>query len=201
MRRGIAVVVLFLAVAAVGRAQVAEVAITGGYSSFSDSDIGFLGLDAATGDRFSVDNGIRIGGRLSMNRWFLGHEISYAWQKSNLKVESSAGSDSAGMSIQNFYYNFVAHATPQGTAIRPFVTAGVGVSTFFPPGASSLSGGGDNKFGYNYGGGLKFRLSEKFGLRFDVRDHVTGRPFKDFLQPVSGKLHNTEYSAGFALLF
>jgi opacity protein-like surface antigen len=201
MRRSIAVVVLFLALAAVGRAQVAEVAITGGWSAFTDSNIGFLGFDAATGDQVDLDNGIRIGGRLSMNRWFLGHEISYAWQKSNLRIEGPAGSESSGMSIQNFYYNFVAHATPQGTAIRPFVTAGVGVSTFFPPGASSLSGGGDNKFGYNYGGGLKFRLSEKFGLRFDARDHVTGRPFKDFLQPVGGKFHNIEYSAGFALLF
>ena len=201
MRQGIAVVVLFLALAAVGRAQSAEVAITGGWSSFNDSNIGFFGLDAATGEQVNIDNGIRIGGRLSMNRWFLGHEISYAWQKSTLHIEGSEGSQSSGMSIQNFYYNFVAHATPQGTAIRPFVTAGVGVSTFFPPGASSLSGGGNNKFGYNYGGGLKFRLSEKFGIRFDVRDHVTGRPFDDFFQTTSGKLHNTEYSAGFALLF
>lgn len=199
MRRGLAVVVLFLTLAAVGRAQVAEVAITGGWSAFTDSNVGFLGFDAATGDQVDVDNGIRIGGRLSMNRWFLGHEISYAWQKSNLNIENQ-GSD--GMSIQNFYYNFVAHATPQGTAIRPFVTAGVGVSTFFPPGFSSFSGSGDNKFGYNYGGGLKFRLSEKFGLRFDVRDHVTGRPFDQFgVQTASGKLHNIEYSAGFALLF
>jgi opacity protein-like surface antigen len=199
MRQGIAVVVLFLGLAVVGRAQVAEVAVIGGWSSFTDSNVGFLGLDAATGDQVDVDNGIRIGGRLSMNRWFLGHEISYAWQKSNLKIENQG---STSMSIQNFYYNFVAHATPQGTAIRPFVTAGVGVSTFFPPGVSSLSGSGDNKFGYNYGGGLKFRLSDKFGLRFDVRDHVTGRPFEKFgVQTASGKFHNVEYSAGFALLF
>ena len=199
MRRGIAVVVLFLALAAVGRAQVAEVAITGGWSAFTDSNVGFLGLDAVSGAQVDVDNGIRIGGRLSMNRWFLGHEISYAWQKSTLHIEGSEGS---GMSIQNFYYNFVAHATPQGTAIRPFVTAGAGVSTFFPPGVSSVSGSGDNKFGYNYGGGLKFRLSEKFGLRVDVRDHVTGRPFEKFgVQTAGGKFHNVEYSAGFALLF
>jgi hypothetical protein len=199
MRQGIAVVVLFLGLAVVGRAQVAEVAVTGGWSAFTDSNVGFLGLDAVTGDQVDVDNGIRIGARLSMNRWFLGHEISYAWQKSNLNIENQG---STSMSIQNFYYNFVAHATPQGTAIRPFVTAGAGVSTFFPPGVSSLSGSGDNKFGYNYGGGIKVRLSDKFGIRVDVRDHVTGRPFEKFgVQTASGKFHNVEYSAGFALLF
>ena len=34
------------------------------------------------------------------------------------------------MTLQNFYYNFVVHATPQGTKVRPFVTAGGGFSTF-----------------------------------------------------------------------
>jgi hypothetical protein len=199
MRQGIAVVVLFLGLAVVCRAQVAEVAVTGGWSAFTDANVGFLGLDAVTGDQVDDDNGIRIGARLSMNRWFLGHEISYAWQKSNLNIENQG---STSMSIQNFYYNFVAHATPQGTANRPFVTAGACVSTFFPTGVSSLSGSGDNKFGYTYGGGIKVRLSDKFGIRVDVRDHVTGRPFEKFgVQTASGKFHNVENSAGIALLF
>ena len=78
-------------------------------------------------------------------------------------------------------------------------SVGAGVSVYFPPGVSSLSGRGDKNFGYNYGGGLKFKLSYKFGLRFDVRDHVTGRPFD--LDDSSGRSHNVEYSATFSLLF
>ena len=198
MRQGIAVLALLLASVGGASAQVAEVAVSAGWSAFTDTTLGTLGFGADSAP-VDLDNGVRIGGRLSMNRWFLGHELSYAWQKSGLKI---AGDDSGGMSIQNFFYNFVVHATPQGSRVRPFVTGGAGVSTFFPPGVSSLSGSGDNKFGFNYGGGVKFVLSDKFGLRLDVRDHVTGRPFENLgVQTLSGRFHNVEYSMGFALLF
>jgi hypothetical protein len=198
MRLWLAAAMVFLGTASIGSAQVAEVAITGGWSVLTDSTVGTLGFGSDLPE-LEMDNGVRIGGRLSMNRWFLGHEISYAWQRSHVTI---GGQDSGSMSIQNFYYNFVVHATPEGTAIRPFVTGGAGVSTFFPPGVSSLSGSGDNKFGFNYGGGVKFRLTDKFGLRMDVRDHVTGRPFGNLgVNTLDGKFHNVEYSVGFALLF
>jgi hypothetical protein len=140
---------------------------------------------------------VRIGARLSVNSWeFLGHEISYAYQRSGLNFGEQ---DQGGMTIQNFYYNFVVHATRQGTVVRPFVTGGGGFSSFFPPGFSSFSGAGDTQFGYNYGAGLKIKLTEIYGIRFDVRDYVTGKPFD--LTNSSGGLHNLEYSAGFSLLF
>ncbi len=178
--------------------QTAEAGVTVGWSAFTDSNIG--GPDPQSGagaGEFSLNNGIRIGSRLAINTWqFLGHELSYAFQRSGLQI---GGVNSGGMSIQNFYYNFVVHATPQGTAVRPFVTAGAGFSTFFPPGISSFSGAGTTKPGVNIGGGLKFKLRDRYGVRFDVRDHVTGKPFG--LPGSSGSLHNVEYSAGFSLLF
>jgi opacity protein-like surface antigen len=190
-------VVVFLGMAGVSSAQVAEVAVTGGWSVFTDSSLGTVGFGSDLPE-LELGNGLRIGARLSMNRWFLGHEISYAWQRTKVFIEEQ---QPESMSIQNFYYNFVVHATPGGTAIRPFVTGGAGVSTFFPPGVSSLSGSGDNKFGFNYGGGVKFRLTDKFGLRLDVRDHVTGRPFENLgINTLDGRFHNVEYSVGFALL-
>ena len=178
-------------------AQTAEAGVTVGWSVFADSNIGRLdGQSGATADEFSMSNGIRIGSRLAINSWeFLGHELSYAFQRSGLQL---GGVDSGGMTIQNFYYNFVVHATPQGAKVRPFVTAGGGFSTFFPPGVSSFSGAGATKPGVNIGGGLKFKLSELYGIRFDVRDHVTAKPFG--LPGSSGSLHNVEYSVGFSLL-
>ena len=190
-------IVLVVLSAGVASAQSAELGLTVGWSAFNDSGIGSLtsfeeGLLGA-----NVGNGVRIGARWVTNSWvFLGHEFSYAYQRSSLEI-GDQGSQS--MTVQNMYYNFVAHATPEGAPVRPFGTVGVGVSVFFPPGLSSLSGGGDNKFGYNYGGGLKFKLSDRFGLRFDVRDHVTGRPFN--LPGASGRFHNVEYSSTFSLLF
>lgn len=191
--------IIAFAIVSVGSAsaQSAEIGLSVGVSAFNNNGIGSLrtfedGLIPAT-----LGKGVRIGARWATNSWvFLGHEFSYAYQRTSLKIGANP---SSGMTVQNMYYNFVAHATPSGTFIRPFGTVGAGVSVYFPPGASSLSGGGDNKFGYNYGGGLKFKLSDRFGLRFDLRDHVTGKPFD--LENSSGRFHNVEYSSTFSLLF
>lgn len=191
--------IIAFAIVSVGSAsaQSAEIGLSVGVSAFNNNGIGSLrtfedGLIPAT-----LGKGVRIGARWATNSWvFLGHEFSYAGQRTSLKIGANP---SDGMTVQNLYYNFVAHATPSGSRVRPFGTVGVGVSVFFPPGASSFSGGGDNKFGYNYGGGLKFKLSDRFGLRFDLRDHVTGKPFD--LANSSGKFHNVEYSSTFSLLF
>ena len=82
-------------------AQTAEAGVTVGWSAFTDSNIGRLdGQSGATADEFSMSNGIRIGSRLAINSWeFLGHELSYAFQRSGLQL---GGVDSGGMTIQNF---------------------------------------------------------------------------------------------------
>jgi hypothetical protein len=48
---------------------------------------------------------------------------------------------------------------------------------------------------------LKVRLNERLGIRFDVRDHVTGKP--DEFQVINdpGVIHNLEFSAGWSWLF
>jgi hypothetical protein len=64
----------------------------------------------------------------------------------------------------------------------------------------------DNKFGFNYGGGIEWKMARILGLRFDVRDHLTGSPHfglasmatatEPAVFPVSGIAHGLEYSAG-----
>ena len=193
MQRAAIATVLLMFAAATAFGQGAEIGVTVGWSNFTKSTIGVDGTGAA----YSVDDGIRIGSRMDINSGtFIGHEFSYAWQHSNFRLERQ---EYAGMSIHNIYYNFLLHATPEGSAVRPFITGGVGVSVFNPPGASSFSGYGDNKFGYNYGAGLKFKVTDTYGVRLDVRDYVTGKPFD--LPGNDGRLHNLEISAGFSLLF
>ena len=75
------------------------------------------------------------------------------------------------------FYNLLAYATPEGTRIRPFVTGGGHFSNFVPPGSSASYGQGSTKFGVNYGGGVKARISEKYQVRVDFRQYVTGKPF------------------------
>ena len=202
------IIVLFLfGAAAVSSAwaQSAEIGVTGGYGRFRDNGLFESPVFGGPADRYEIDNGVRIGARLAFNNWNrFGYEFAYAWQHGGLSLlgpdvsNQLVREDLGSVSIQNVYFNLTAHATGNDSLFRPFVTGGGGFSTFFPPGTSSLSGRGDTKYGFNYGGGLKVRLSDKFGLRFDVRDHVTGKPF---FEDLDGSLHNVEYSATFSLLF
>lgn len=182
-------------------AQSAEIGLTVGMTDLRNSQLGSLPNFGSDPDRFTLNDGIRVGARISLNSWFLANELSYAWQRSSLdSSNSTSGTGFGNISIQNVYYNLLVHATPSGTKVRPFVTGGVGVSVFNPPGVSSLSGAGANEFGFNYGGGLKFKVTNKYGFRIDIRDYSVGKPFQSSFDG-SGRLRMTEYSATFSLLF
>ncbi len=201
--------------AAPAASQSLELGITGGFGSLGDNDISTSGggtVQTPTGGTladiipdtsqvFSLDNGVRIGARMAFNpRAFIGHEFAYSYQHSSLKqLLSSEEADLGSVRSHHAYYNLAMHALPEGSPFRPFVTGGGGFSSFFLPGLSSLSGTGDTKFGYNYGAGLKFNFFA-YGLRFDVRNHVTGKPFGRYLPNVDGTLHNLEFSVTFSFL-
>ena len=200
MWKRLAIALVFFSVPGGLFAQTEDIALTGGWSIFPNPRIGELTFLDAEFNAHTVAaemrNGPRIGVRLSLNRSHLSHEFNYAWQRSGVNLATRA------VAIHNIYYNAVLHATPEDTPVRPFVTAGGGFSAFLTPGTSSLHGirAGEKKLGYNFGGGIKFNLNDRFGLRLDVRDHVTATPFARFLENGGGRLHNVEYSAGLALL-
>ncbi len=179
------------------QAQSGEATVFAGVAQMRSGDIGQFGIGA---QEVRLANGMRVGARLSLNSGALtGHELSYAFERHDLEI---AGAEESKARAQQFFYNFVLHVLPKGSAVRPFVTAGLGYTSFAPGGGGIFSdAAGENKFGYNYGGGLKFKLSRLIGLRLDVRDHVTGKPNFLDLTAVSGRLHSIEYSAGFSLLF
>ena len=70
---------------------------------------------------------------------------------------------------------------------------------FVPPGASASSGQGDTKVGFNYGGGVKVRVTSLWALRFDVRRYDSPKPFNLFLK--EGWLHQAEISAGIGIYY
>jgi len=182
--------------AAAALGQSAEASLSMGASIFTDKDLGELTPAGAARQALRLDNGFRISARLSLNSGrFLGHEFGYGYDRSKLLFANQ----SVGMAVHQGFYDFLLYGLPEGTVIRPFVCGGGGFSTFFPPGTSAFQGNGITKFGYNYGGGVKVRLSPIYGMRFDLRDYVTGKPFD--LPNVRGMLHNVEVSAGIAILF
>jgi hypothetical protein len=167
---------------------VAEFGVGGGVNRLSDKTL-FGGL--------SLDDGWRMIFRLTLNNWrFFGHEFGYAYNRTALVQPTG---EKQGMAFHQGFYNFLVYATPEGTRIRPFATGGGHFSNFVPPGTSATQGGGDNKFGVNYGGGIKVRATEKFLVRVDLRQYLTAKPFGDF-GPVSGSLKQTEVSVGFSFV-
>ena len=165
--------VLICAASTAGYGQVAEFAVSGGQSIIRSSSLG---------SGYSLADGYRIAFRLTLNRWaYFGQEFGYAYNRSKLEFQPAGGvkENLGGMAIHQGHYNFLVYATPEGKAIRPFATGGGHFSNFVPPGASAAQGQGSTKFGVNYGAGVKVKLTERFQLRFDIRQFLTGKPLEN----------------------
>jgi opacity protein-like surface antigen len=179
---------LVAASAVVANAQVAEFGIGGGVSRLNNKDL-------AAG--YALDDGWTLIFRLTINNWtYMGQEFGYAYNRTKLLLD---GQDQGGMAIHQGFYNFLVYATPEGSRFRPFAMGGGHFSNFVPPGASATYGQGENKFGFNYGAGIKARVTEKWLFRVDFRQMVTGKPFGDSL-PVSGLLRQNQITAGLSFV-
>jgi hypothetical protein len=180
-------------------AQVGEISVSAGASRFGGANIGTV--SEAAGDFITMTDGFRLALRFTVNTTeHTGHEFGYAYNRSKLKLASATtAEEELNTPVHQGMYNFLLYATPEGSRIRPFATGGVHFSSFFPPGASVYYGNQETKFGVNYGGGIKARVTEVFGIRFDVRQYLTPKPF-DFPNQ-EGWLKQLEVSAGFAFMF
>ena len=139
-------------------------------------------------------NGGAIGGRVTENFWrYVGLEQAFTYSANNVSflrpVVPGQPTYSFGNRIYQFSLNPVFHFTPRGSAFRPFVTAGVSAMNFTPTDtAKALARLPENAaFGakylesnlqpaLNYGGGIKYHITDRFGLRLDVRGLFSRNP-------------------------
>jgi hypothetical protein len=176
--------------------QVAEVSVSARRSQISGNQLGSFGFAQQP---VRLDSGFGLAARLDIHSGrYLAHELSYGFDRDELVL---SGEDLGAVGVHQFFYDLMLHLTPRESAVRPFVIGGLGFSSFFPPATDILQTGGITKFGFNYGGGLKFKLHRRVGLRVDVRDHISSKPNILSLPDVTGKLHQVEYSAGLSLYF
>jgi opacity protein-like surface antigen len=190
MRRAM-LILLFLACTGAAFAQLGEFSVSGGTSKLRNNALG-----TGSFSDYKATTNFRLGFRFTINSWrFFGHELGYAYNRGKIEAPGVE----YGMPVHQGMYNFLAYATPEGTRIRPFATGGVHFSTYYPPGSSVYSGNGSTKFGYNYGAGIKVRLTSLFMGRVDIRDYTNGKP--DFGLAPDGLLHQLEVSAGLGIAF
>jgi opacity protein-like surface antigen len=186
-------------------AQSGELWFSGGASILSNAH---LGTPDSSGDPSDVQlsNSFRAGIRYAFNSGGpFGHEIQYAYNRTNITDQTGSllagGKD--GMAIHQAGYNLLYYLrnAKEDSKIRPFVTAGIHVSDFVLPGAATTQGSSP-KVGFNYGAGVKIKLSTLFGFRFDVRGYETAKPsWGGLLLKQGGLMHQVEASAGLGIYF
>ena len=188
--------VLFLACASSAWGQLFEVWFNGGQSLLSNKGLGTLSTIGGSKNDVQLEDGFRFSFRMTLNNEsHFGHEVQYAYSRTKLNISGVE----QGMAIHQGGYNFLLYGTKEGTRVRPFATGGVGFANYVPPGSSATSGGGSNKFGVNYGGGVKVRVTHLFGARLDIRQYTTPKPFGLALS--EGWLRQTEISGGVGVQF
>lgn len=181
-------------------AQVLELGVGGGQSRLSNTGLGKVDASSTLTDDYSLKGGFRINFRITTNSGdWTGHEFGYAYNRTQLLQNSDTGvASEQGMAIHQGFYNYLLYATKEGSRVRPFATGGVHFANYVPPGSSATQGGGSTKFGVNYGGGLKIRLTEKFLWRFDVRQYTNPKPFG--LINANGWIKMNEFSTSLAFV-
>jgi opacity protein-like surface antigen len=211
MRILAAVLILIMVSSATLRAQSREVWVSGGKTAFSfpyfhtNRDLGSINV-AGNRDDMQLDNGWRLGFRLAFNSSPpFGHEFQYSYDRPNFIDHTGdvlGNPGSARMEIHQFGYNFLYYFAPRESPLRPLATIGVHLNDFVLPGPAIIGHDSDTKFGFNYGFGLKWRLTPLVGLRGDLRAYETGKPnWGGQLVNQGGLLHQIEVSGGLGIYF
>jgi opacity protein-like surface antigen len=168
-------------------AQVAEFGFNAGAMSLTGKDLG---------SDYFLDAKWKFGFRVTLNNWrFLGTEFGYNYTRHKLKIGSSGQGGEAGFAGHQGFVDMLAYATPEGSRIRPFAAGGVHFTNYVFPGTSVTQGSGSTKFGLNYGGGIKVKVTQNWMFRADFRQYWNGKPFTEFLGG-SGRVRTNEFSLG-----
>jgi opacity protein-like surface antigen len=172
--------------------------------------------------RTNYAKGGRLGFRGTMrlaSHWAL--EGTYSYGRDNLRISDLSGvvpsTRGFGVKAHQLTGNALYYVNPAADKFKFYGTAGIGLARFSPTDAAKASAAlefvdepatisPNNKLDFNFGGGVEAKMSSRYGVRFDFRDHVSSIPrfgvpqnptpgILDFY-PVSGAVHNLETSVG-----
>ena len=139
-------------------------------------------------------NGGVAGFRVTQNFWnYISLEqtgMVHGTANTVYRIPATQNEYSFGSRLRQFHFNPVFHFKPRESRVRPFVTAGFGMDYFgvTEEARRQVGNGINTPFGqvtnlqsgwslaFNYGTGVKAKLTERIGLRFDVRGFSTASP-------------------------
>ena len=152
----------------------------------------YLDIDSANEPHFT--NGAVFGGRVTENPWqHLGFEQSVGYNRNQFRFDNPVPgvvvmNTPLNTRVLNANFDVLGYFTRRGSRVRPFVAAGIG-GVRFSPTDDAITFFQNNSIKptnqllrqetrgqYNYGGGVKIRLNNWLGVRFDVRDYFSWNP-------------------------
>lgn len=187
--------------------QSVDMSISMGAANAGGRSIGTIGLtdpsQGPLGSDINLGSGFLFAPRLTLHsRKHLSHEFSYIFTRANIKVPvGDTVALDQGMSVGQLMYNALLSATPEGSKIRPYATAGAGLVSFYPPGFGLFSGVTVNRPAVNYGAGLRVQLTELLHTRVDYRQTISPSPRIFQTQDTSGSFRQNQFSVGLGITF
>jgi len=154
----------------------------------------------------TLENGRTYGGRIGYYTFPLGVEGSFAYSNSGLGITADFDDLRITLGARVMYAEVNALLIIIPGPVQPFITGGGGLHSYK---FADLAGVDLNKWGWNFGGGLKFNI-KRVSLRADVRDHLTtvsaadlniDQALADLLGIREQQLHNVEISFGIGFRF
>jgi opacity protein-like surface antigen len=227
--KGFMVTVALCLGATVGRAQTSLVYVTGGGTAIRDAQAFELKLIPFT-SQFASGGGGNLGVEVPLKKSkIFGLELSYGLSQNNFELTNQNTNPtttvSYGLRDNRISGDIVLHSPSTFRNIRPYLVAGPEYDRYSPTSAAvSLAArvgfgasapvaklGSEGDWGVNIGGGLDYKVTEKWGVRIDVRDHLTdsptlGLPYAPTSTspayfPVSGKASSITYTIGLVYHF
>jgi opacity protein-like surface antigen len=196
----------------------------GSYAMDKNFTIGYPQSTASIAGSHKFSMGAQGGARIGMDagrHW--GADYSYSFGTNSSEIVTQYGKVPISNKIHQAYGNAVYYPmSVDNHTVLPYLTAGVGATfatvsqeTVTSSGNPLNSGLGQLKsetiFALNAGGGIRFRLNQRFGIRLDARDFMS-RPLRygipktssnanQAVLPVSGVLHQISGTFGIVIHF
>jgi hypothetical protein len=210
MKKALLAFLLSLMTFAAASAQRFEITATGMYPRFSKAGSGSADTVAPQTNDTQLTGLYGVGAQLTKNtKGYWGVELGYSRSFADFYSTTRTTVNDVNIPtravdrirVQQANFNAISYFMPAGARWRPFVTGGLQAAQYASPNVPGWPGGGSRNYGGNFGGGLKLLLAKHILFRWDFRDYIGGKPYKQLAQFEGGHGHNLEASFGIGIGF
>ena len=193
-------------------AQKYEFALAGGGSFYQSHTVTNPKGDASAGFENGWAGSVAVGNNMYQH---VGGEVRYTYLHNDAKLSSGSAKATFGAESHAIHYDFLLHATPVGSTIRPYVAAGGGIKFYRGTGTevpfqplsniALLTKTTEVQGLLSVGAGVKVALTRRMMFRVDVHDYITPFPSKVITPALnskaSGWFNNIVATAGISFAF